>query len=209
MSSLWQRALAEVYDPVAAASLRENAILPRMIEELDAIDPRRLLHLGCGRGWMTLELSRRFPSCEVIGVDIDPDVVRGATDHGRRTSESARFIEGAAESPPSDAPVDAIVSSLLFHHLSRRSKTEALAAAKDQLTPGGRLLIADFGRPQDVVMRGAFLGVRIAHGFDDTADNIEGRYPDLMRAAGFADACELGRWRSWLGSVALYSARAR
>ena len=200
-----QRLLARFYDPFAAAGLREDVMAARMLE-LVGPEPRRVLHLGCGRGWLTRTFGSRFPRCEVIGVDIDPAIVAGAEEQAN--PRNVRYVVGAAEAPPVDGPFDAIVSSLLFHHLPRAAKRQALARARELLAAEGRLIIADFGRPHDVVMRGAFLPVQLAHGFDDTSDNLSGRYVELMREAGLRGAAELGRWRTPLGSVALYQAMA-
>jgi ubiquinone/menaquinone biosynthesis C-methylase UbiE len=203
--NLKQTLLARFYDPFAAAGLREDVMAARMLE-LVGPEPRRVLHLGCGRGWLTRTFATRFPGCEVIGVDIDPAIVAGAEEQANPAN--VRYVVGAAEAPPVDGAFDAIVSSLLFHHLPRAAKRQALARARELLAPEGRLVIADFGRPHDAVMRGAFLPVQLAHGFDDTADNLSGRYVELMREAGLRGAAELGRWRTPLGSVALYQAMA-
>jgi len=205
MSLQGQRLLARLYDPIAAAGLREHEMAAEMFQ-LVGPAPRRILHLGCGRGWLTRSFARRFPECEVIGVDADADILAGAVDGSRDTRIT--YVLGRAEAPPVDGPFDAIVSSLLFHHLDRAAKRQAFARATELLAPSGRLLIADFGRPHDAVMRGAFLPVQIAHGFDDTRDNLDGRYLALLSEAGLVDARELGRWRTVLGTVALYEGRA-
>jgi cyclopropane fatty-acyl-phospholipid synthase-like methyltransferase len=205
MSLQGQRLLARLYDPIAAAGLREHEMAAEMFQ-LVGPSPRRILHLGCGRGWLTRTFARRFPDCDMIGVDADADILAGAVDGSR--DMRITYLLGRAEAPPVEGHFDAIVSSLLFHHLDRAAKRQAFARAAELLAPGGRLLIADFGRPHDRVMRGAFLPVQIAHGFDDTRDNLDGRYVELLGEAGLASARELGRWRTVLGTVALYEGRA-
>src|SRR5258705_5335271 len=169
-----QRLLARYYDPFASAGLREHEVADRMLE-LVGPEPRRILHLGCGRGWLTRTFARRYPACEVIGVDVDPDIIDGARAEDREGL--ARYVVGRAEAPPVSGPFDAIVSSLLFHHLDRPAKHEAFARAAQLLAPGGRMLIGDFGRPHDVVMRAAFWPVWVAHR-SITADNLGGHYPE-------------------------------
>jgi cyclopropane fatty-acyl-phospholipid synthase-like methyltransferase len=198
-----QDLLARFYDPFAAAGLRENLMSSRMLE-LVGPAPERVLHLGCGRGWLTQAFARRYPSCEVIGVDLDADIVACA----QRSHGGATFVLGRAEDPPVTGTFDAIISSLLFHHLPRAAKHAAFSRAAELLAPGGQFLVADFGRPHDVVMRVAFLPVQIADGFATTADNLDGHYLRMMTEVGLRDPRELGRWRSPLGSVALYQARA-
>jgi SAM-dependent methyltransferase len=205
MSLPRQRLLARLYDPFAAAGLREHEMAAEMLA-LVGPSPRRILHLGCGRGWLTRTFARRFPDCDVIGVDADADILAGAVDGSR--GQRITYVLGRAEAPPVEGRFDAIVSSLLFHHLDRAAKRQAFARAGELLATGGRLLVADFGRPHDAVMRGAFLPVQIAHGFDDTKDNLDGRYLELLSEAGLACARELGRWRTVLGTVSLYEGRA-
>ncbi len=205
MSLPRQRLLARFYDPFAATGLREDLIAPQMLR-LVGPSPRRILHVGCGRGWLTRLFASQYPECEVIGVDCDEDVLAGAVDHTPETFTNIAYVLGRAEEPPVEGPFDAIVSSLLLHHLPRAAKRAALTASARLLAPKGRLLIADFGRPHDRVMRSMFVVVQLAHGFDDTSDNVEGTYPELMAGAGLSAPAEIGRWRSPLGSVALYQA---
>jgi ubiquinone/menaquinone biosynthesis C-methylase UbiE len=198
-----QRLLARFYDPFAAAGLREHAFAARMFE-LVGPSPHRILHVGCGRGWLTRAFAAEFPRCEVIGLDADPDILAGADAGPKRAN--LRFVLGRAEAPPVDGPFDAIVSSLLFHHVPRAAKRAAFARAAELLAPGGQLLIADFARPHDALMRVAYLPVQFADGFDDTADNLDGSYLRMMTAAGLRDAREEGHRRTPLGTVALYRA---
>jgi len=198
-----QHLLARFYDPVAAAGLREHELAQRMFDAVGPT-PRRILHLGCGRGWLTRRFAERFPDCEVIGLDADPDIIAAAGELGGRV----HWVLGRAEAPPVDGPFDAIVASLLFHHIPRAAKRDAFAYAAKQLAPGGRLLLADFARPHGLGMRLAFLPVQLADGFEDTADNLDGSYLRLMAEAGLHHLREDGHRRTVLGSVALYQASA-
>lgn len=100
------------------------------------------------------------------------------------------------------------MSSLLFHHLSTQAKAVALASARRLLAPDGELHVADWGRPHDVAMRVAFLGVQLLDGFETTRDNVEGRLGELMREAGFSSVIQTGRQRTLFGSLSMYRARA-
>jgi SAM-dependent methyltransferase len=203
MSLNRQQLLARFYDPIAATGLREHELARRMFDAVGPA-PRRILHLGCGRGWLTRSFAARFPDCEVIGLDADGDILAGAAALGGRV----RWVLGRAEAPPVDGPFDAIVASLLFHHLPRAAKRDAFAYAARHLAPGGRLLLADFARPHGLAMRLAFLPVQLADGFAVTADNLDGSYLRLMAEAGLRHVREDGHRRTPLGSVALYQASA-
>ena len=211
MSLQRQRVLARLYDPFAAAGLHEVEIFgandrqarsgPRVPGESSTsrVRPR----LADAR-----KFSDSFPSCEVIGIDVDPEIVAGAEDQHQVEKSKLRFVVGRAEAPPVDGQFDAIVSSLLFHHLPRASKRSSLARVADLLEPGGLLAYGRLRPPtrRDVDARRVLRAVQIADGFEDTQDNLDGSYVRLMTEAGLRDGQELGRWRSPLGTVVLYKA---
>src|SRR5690349_10487259 len=59
----------------------------------------------------------------------------------------------AQELPFADATFDAVVTSLFFHHLRRDDKLAVGAELARVMRPGARLVIADWGRPRDRLMR--------------------------------------------------------
>jgi SAM-dependent methyltransferase len=84
------------------------------------------------------------------------------------------------------------VSSLFFHRLSRAGKASAFSQIKRVLSRAGELVVADWGRPKNPLMRAAFFPVRLLDGLDNTRDNVRGELPSLIRAAGFARVDTLG-----------------
>ena len=102
-----------------------------------------------------------------------------------------------------------MVSSLVFHHLPRAVKQAAVAESLRVLKVGGRLHIADFGRPSTVLARLATLPVRVLDGGATTADNFEGRLPQLMEAARFNEVEEAGNFLTVFGPVCFYRAVKR
>ena len=78
--------------------------------------------------------------------------------------------------------------SLLLHHLDAAGKRAALAEAHRVLHPGGRLHIADWGKPQDPLMRAGLYTLAIFDGFDGIRDHAAGRLPLFIEDAGFAEA---------------------
>jgi len=203
--------MTRIYDPIAAASLRELRVKDQIIG-LAGAAPRRILVLGCGRGWLAIELALAYPDAEVVGLDADDIVLEGARANAHRAGVELTLVRGLAQNPPAevgaDGSFDLIASSLLFHHLTRAEKLEAFERVRALLAPGKVLALADFGAPHGLAMRAAFVGVQLAHGFDDTADNVRGRYPDLLRRGGLTSVRSIGRWRSFLGTVELLAASA-
>lgn len=167
-----------------------------------------VIDVGCGTGTFAIALAESRRDAKVVGVDGDKAILAAAQD--KPGADKALWRDGlAGELPLADASADAIVMSLLLHHLDPLAKTTTLVDALRILRPGGRLHIADWGHPHDVLMRGAFLMLQALDGFSNTRDHAAGRLPGLVRAAGFAEVSTYARLRTAWGSLHLMDARKR
>jgi SAM-dependent methyltransferase len=113
----------------------------------------------------------------------------------------------AYELPFAPATFDRVVSSLVFHHLTTPEKERAFAEVHRVLAPDGELHVADWGRPANALMAIASAGIALLDGADRVRPNLEGRLPELVRAAGFVDVTETERWTTLFGTLALHRAR--
>jgi hypothetical protein len=68
------------------------------------------------------------------------------------------------------------------------------------LKPGGELHIADWGKARSKLERLSYLSVQLLDGFETTTDNIRGRLPAFIRAAGFGDVGETETFSSVFGA---------
>jgi SAM-dependent methyltransferase len=176
-------AFTALYDPALAVTMREGAWRPQLVERVGTGD---VVDVGCGTGTLAIALARA--GARVTAVDGDEEVLRRARAKEAREAAAAPidWRRGLADALPlSPASADAVVCSLLLHHLQPDVKLAALAEARRVLRPGGRLHVADWGRPADPLQRVAFLGLQLLDGFSNTADHAAGRLPELIGAAGF------------------------
>jgi ubiquinone/menaquinone biosynthesis C-methylase UbiE len=206
--ALSYRSLTRFYDPVVALTTRERAFKRRVLQRALLEPGERVLDLACGSGTLAIAAAREAPGLEVVGVDGDPDILARAREKASAARAEIRFDEGlSTELPYPDATFDVLLSTLFFHHLLDEAKKRTAEEALRVLRSGGRLVLADFGKPQDPVMRVANLPVRLGDGFDVTAGNLAGRLPPVLGDAGFDGVSVTDRLRTPLGTVEVVVAR--
>ncbi|MEE8585600.1 MAG: methyltransferase domain-containing protein [Acidobacteriota bacterium] len=186
--------LTRFYDRVLSATLPEDRLKRRLVAQLAPRPGQRILDLGCGTGTLTLLIKQACPEAEVLGLDADLDALRIARLKSEGAGSRIHFCQSLAQPAPLRPHwLDCIASSLFFHHLTSLGKLRALECARKLLKPGGQLHIADWGRPHNLWMRLAFLGVQLLDGFESTRDSLQGRLIPLMEEAGFQSVCETHR----------------
>ena len=187
--------------------MRQRAWRPRLVHDVLYGEPRSVLDLGCGTGPLTVAMEAAASRVSLTGVDGDPRVL-GRARAKARPGSSIDWVQAAADSLPfEDGSFDRVVSSLLFHHLVPDVKRAALAEVRRVLRPGGRLHIADWGRPRDSAMAAAFLALRLVDGMENTRDHATDAFAGMLADAGFGDVCLEDRLRTAWGSLELLSAR--
>ena len=147
---------------------------------------RRVLEVGCGTGELLVELARRYPGAEVVGLDPDPAALGIARRKLEGARLPARLDQGlAATLPYPDASFDLVVSSLMLHHLDTSNKLRMLRECRRVLTGRGQLVLVDFGQPRNRIARWLTWPLRFRI-FEEQADNFRGRVPGLMTEAELA-----------------------
>jgi ubiquinone/menaquinone biosynthesis C-methylase UbiE len=200
--------LTRIYDPVVAMTTRERTFKQRLIAQAHLAPGLRVLDLACGTGTLALWMKQAQPGIHLSAIDGDAEILRIARAKAARLGAAIDFHQGLSTGLPFAASsFDRVTSTLFFHHLQSADKVKSFAEALRVLAPGGELHVADWGAPSNPVMRAAFLGIQFLDGFGNTAANVSGRLPHMMREAGFADVHEHGGVDTLFGTMALYSAR--
>jgi SAM-dependent methyltransferase len=200
-------ALTRLYDPVVAITSRERGFKRRLIEHAQIEDGESVLDLGCGSGTLAIEIKKANPHGKVSALDADRAILAQAKAKAKDAGVKISFERGLAPELPYDARrFDVVVSTLFFHHLSDEAKADTAEEIRRVLRPGGRVLVADWGRPQDPFMRLAFVGVQLLDGFRTTSSNVAGRLPDFLRDARLKQVGVADRMRTPLGTVEIVSA---
>jgi ubiquinone/menaquinone biosynthesis C-methylase UbiE len=133
---------SRLYDLVARGPLRR--LYRGLADEIAASAPQggTVLDVGTGPGVLLVELARRRPDLQLLGVDLSPDMAATAR---RNVAEFADRVtitaaDGAALPYPDDS-VDLVVSTLSSHHWDHPDRVvDELARV---VRPGGRVAIYD------------------------------------------------------------------
>ena len=150
---------------------------------LDDGPAETVLEVGCGTGELLVELARRYPGAEVVGLDPDPAALGIARQKLEGARLPARLDQGSAAALPyPDASFDLVVSSLMLHHLDTGDKLRMLRECRRVLTGRGQLVLVDFGQPRNRIARWLTWPLRFRI-LEEQADNFRGRVPGLMTAA--------------------------
>jgi ubiquinone/menaquinone biosynthesis C-methylase UbiE len=200
-------ALTRVYDPVVAITSREGAFKRRLLQHARIKDGEAVLDLACGTGTLAIEVKKERPKAKVSALDGDPAILERAKAKAQDAGVKIDFAHGMSNDLPYAArSFDVILSTLFFHHLTDEAKADTAEEIRRVLRLGGRVLIADWGRPQDPMMRFNFLTVQVLDGFRTTASNVAGRLPEFLRDAGLKRVTVADRMRTPLGTIEILSA---
>lgn len=137
----------------------------------------KVLDVGCGTGTLAMLVAPRVGATgQVFGIDPGGQQIARARSKAARRDLSIEFQVGVIEHLDfPDQTLDAVLSTLMMHHLGEGLKRQGLAEIYRVLKPGGRLVIADFKRPEERAQ-----SVRFGPGGSKTEDLVA-----LIEEAGF------------------------
>ncbi len=203
--ALKYRVLTPFFDSVLRLTMQDTTFKLRMVKESDIKPNFRVLDLGCGTATLTILARRANTEATVVGMDGDPEVLKIAKAKTASLELQIPLVCGMSlELPHPDNCFDCVLSSLLFHHLTRENKIRTFKEAFRVLRPGGMLLVADFGTPGNAFMR---LFSVIGQRFEETSDNLKGLLPLMAQDAGFCEVGEYARYGTIFGTLSLFKAQ--
>jgi ubiquinone/menaquinone biosynthesis C-methylase UbiE len=108
-----------------------------------------VLDVGCGTGTLAIAAKQRVGSTgRVCGVDASPEMLARAGKKATKAGTEVVFKNGVVEALPfPDGQFDAVLSTVMLHHLGPKARQQCAHEVRRVLKPGGRVLAVDFARP--------------------------------------------------------------
>jgi ubiquinone/menaquinone biosynthesis C-methylase UbiE len=156
-------------------------------KQMSLVDPRegeKVLEVGCGTGALSI-LSKLGvgEKGEVAGIDIAPKMVSKAKEKAAKAGLDIAFqVASIDELPYPDEYFDAVIGSMMFHHLPVGIKRKGLEEIHRVLRGDGRFFLCDFCAPHPVTIIPMYLMLLWQ---PYTRYQLFGKLPELIRESGF------------------------
>ena len=175
---------AKDYAKHGALQKEVSQYLVRVFLSPDVEAPARVLDVGCGTGFTSLEIKRRWPSASLAAIDIASPMAMQAKSAGIKNVAAA----DAANLPFKEASFDLVISSLAFQWITHDERL--FPAIARQLAPGGLLYFSTLGPGTLSELQQAYdQASRVCTGRPAQFRPMlgEDNLLDLMARAGFVD----------------------
>lgn len=178
--------LTAYYDLAIKITMPEKKFRKLLVEEINPKDNEHILEFGFGTGQNLLLVHKENPKLRLEGLDIDPKV-KAIAEHKleKKKIQIPLHLYDGNKLPFDNGTFDKVYSCLVFHQLDTKTKLLCLNELNRVLKQNGKLIIADWGKAQNKLMRLTFGLVQILDGFKTTNDNVKGRMPEFIAKAGF------------------------
>lgn len=130
---------------------KERTYRERVLDLVGLRPGESVLDIGCGTGTLAIAAARRVgASGKVCGVDASPEMLSRARKKATKAGAEIAFKNGIVEALPfADGQFDAVLSTMMLHHLGPKARLECAQEVRRVLRPGGRVLIVDFAKPAE------------------------------------------------------------
>lgn len=180
---LTRKHFEEIADSYDAEAVLQWEIAKRIGQRLDYIkhQPKVVLDAGCGTGFITKDILKRYPKSQIIALDLALNMARKTKQQGSWLRKPNVICADAEQLPLKPESVDLIVSNLMIHWGNDLNKT--FSGFHSVLAPNGLLLFSAFGPDTLKEMRESWAIVdKISHASDFVDMHEIG---DALLKAGF------------------------
>lgn len=177
--------LSEHYDKVTPTE--RSRFRRKQIGMVDLRKGEKVLEVGCGTAPLSILAKQVTGETGIVeGIDLAPKMVAKAQDKARASHLEIGFRCASIDALPySDECFDAVISSLMFHHLPIEIKKRGLEEVYRVLKGGGRFFLCDFGSPHYLTIPIMYL---MLIWMASTRYQLFGKLPGLIEESRFGTA---------------------
>lgn len=177
--------LTPFYDPITELIGFGQSFKERVIRLLELRNGESLIDIGCGTGSLLIPAKLKYPKSRIVGIDPDQIVLDIASKKISKNNVEVELIKAYGEKIPFESSTfDASVSVLVFHHVPAEIKKQIIKEVYRILKPKGRFLLADFGKPHNLLWK-ILLKLAIFEEGKYIQDNLSGKIPIFLEEVGF------------------------
>lgn len=199
--------LTAYYDMAIKITMPEKKFRRLLVEEINPQENEHILEFGFGTGQNLLLVHKTNPKTKLEGLDIDPKV-KAIAEHklAKNNIEIPLHLYNGDVLPFANNTFEKVYSCLVFHQLDAETKLNCLKELHRVMKPNGKLIIADWGKAQNKLMRLTFGLVQLLDGFKTTNDNVKGLMPDFISKTGFEDVEVTNSINTAIGTFSYFNA---
>jgi len=202
--------LTAFYDLTIKLTMPEKKFRGLLVEEINPQKGEKILEFGFGTGQNLLLVKKKNHDIDLRGLDIDPKVKEiAAYKLAKNALDIPLDLYDGSKFPYQDDQFDKVYSCLVFHQLDAETKLNCLKEIHRVLKPSGNLIIADWGKAQNRLMRLSFGLVQLLDGFKTTNDNVTGRMPEFIEEAGFRNVIVKNSINTAIGTFSYFQANKK
>ncbi|MEU3095172.1 class I SAM-dependent methyltransferase [Streptomyces sp. NPDC006967] len=141
----------------------------------DVPEASRVVDIGCGFGKSTRPLAARYPTAEIIGIDLAAPGLRLAHAEAEDAGAAISFRQGdGRDTGLEDGSCDVVTGTMVLHEMPAEAVRETVVEAARLLKPGGTMVFLEF-HPTGDTFRDATI-------FEHAERNNEPFFRDLFGA---------------------------
>ncbi len=127
----------------SSAILQRN-VCKELLQRLDLtrLKPQVVLDVGCGTGWGTQDLLKKYKKANVLSLDLSPEMLKQTKSKGSWLRKPKLICADAEDIPLENESVDLIFSNLMLQWCDYK---KVFAEFKRILKPNGLLMFSTFG----------------------------------------------------------------
>jgi len=127
----------------SSAVLQRN-VCQELLQRLDltSLKPAVVLDVGCGTGWGTQDLLKKYKKAKIISLDLSPEMLKQTKSKGSWLRKPKLICADAEGIPLENESVDLVFSNLMLQWCDYK---KVFAEFKRVLKPDGLLMFSTFG----------------------------------------------------------------